>query len=691
MLNKIKFKTKKKWLIVNWLELIFVMNNMFLKIRGEDRCGESELKMFFNHIIVIIEKNHKYFEEMYEQIIGHLKKEKKLIIMFGTNDDISYSGLYYTWVITYGMLIFDNINIEDKERGMVSRRSIIKNTNRVNFILSYLNIEDNIEDNIVKILMYLTSIDEINIKKIVYKKDKRYKTDIHLKFKNLNIGFYDVLKVEYGLNSFTTRNNYTICNSWMTYNKSIKKSNKQYEINEVSNEALNVLGRRLVYIDWSMWDIIVKVFLGDKRVDGKIVDYDFLFEIIEDIIVEMRNGGTNDNIENKKLVQKLYYFMISSKIKSGCTNSFYMSYFYDFRGRMYPNYFLDVVYMKFLRPFFYFIIDERVDEIVNSNFYKKLNNIFKFSNINEYYIIVCKIEIGKLYKSKIKSNSINVKEFIELYNSYKDIKLKDVEDELYRIRLNKALSGNNFNNLTIIKDSTASTFQHWAVELDYKDEFRYTLNLDGDCWFDTYKVILDKFSEFSKYLWFLRKYWKKFAMKIGYNSGFANAIEDVIDDIKLDIEISLEEELEIKGFGRLLYDFIKEEMFEIWYENRIKDIIEPNIFTTDDCNINLLYFEKKIIYIKKDYKHCNLRWIFSHQNLKYISDLKSTKRAKNANMIQCKDGHLARFIIIKVKNIYVIHDSFGVNIYDLHLLMDSGNEYFNKYTNRNYYSIFIFL
>ena len=75
--------------------------------------------------------------------------------------------------------------------------------------------------------------------------------------------------------------------------------------------------------------------------------------------------------------------------------------------------------------------------------------------------------------------------------------------------------------------------------------------------------------------------------------------------------------------------------------------------------------------------------------MKYTPDLKLSTTIKSANIIQCKDGHLTRYIILNVKNVFVIHDSFGVNIYELDLLMDCTNNYFNHYTSRNYYSIFI--
>ena len=72
--------------------------------------------------------------------------------------------------------------------------------------------------------------------------------------------------------------------------------------------------------------------------------------------------------------------------------------------------------------------------------------------------------------------------------------------------------------------------------------------------------------------------------------------------------------------------------------------------------------------------------------------MKSTLRSLPANIIQAHDGHLARYLI-KHLNIFTIHDSFGISIFDVHLLMDYTNEYFQKELGISYnsYSYFILL
>jgi hypothetical protein len=84
------------------------------------------------------------------------------------------------------------------------------------------------------------------------------------------------------------------------------------------------------------------------------------------------------------------------------------------------------------------------------------------------------------------------------------------------------------------------------------------------------------------------------------------------------------------------------------------------------------------------------RWIFTKYIL--ISDFCNwkTKIAINANIIQASDAELARNTIANVSTL-TVHDSFGVNLNELHKLMDNTNKYFNNKNNNKTYSIFILI
>jgi len=72
-------------------------------------------------------------------------------------------------------------------------------------------------------------------------------------------------------------------------------------------------------------------------------------------------------------------------------------------------------------------------------------------------------------------------------------------------------------------------------------------------------------------------------------------------------------------------------------------------------------------------------------------DKRSTYTAFNANVVQALDAEFARYIAVKLKNVIVIHDSFGVSIFDLHRLMDESNRYFQGKLSSDCYSPFILI
>jgi hypothetical protein len=71
-------------------------------------------------------------------------------------------------------------------------------------------------------------------------------------------------------------------------------------------------------------------------------------------------------------------------------------------------------------------------------------------------------------------------------------------------------------------------------------------------------------------------------------------------------------------------------------------------------------------------------------------DLKKTKQALPANYIHHLDSELITYISQKMRCLY-IHDAFIIDIFELHILMDLINEYFNikLQSKSKLYSIFI--
>jgi len=64
------------------------------------------------------------------------------------------------------------------------------------------------------------------------------------------------------------------------------------------------------------------------------------------------------------------------------------------------------------------------------------------------------------------------------------VSVNDLENELYRVRITEGLDillgGHQIPNITVYKDATASSFQHWGILLGLSEGSMSILNFDGD-------------------------------------------------------------------------------------------------------------------------------------------------------------------------------------------------------------------
>lgn len=179
-----------------------------------------------------------------------------------------------------------------------------------------------------------------------------------------------------------------------------------------------------------------------------------------------------------KDVQRLYYILVA-EIMSKMSYPIFAAHYFDFRGRMYPKSASSFMYLKALRPFFrtgevspdwdrisksrYF------KEVVNSaiDFGEKLSGKFK-TDTDKYMAGVIFLELAKIKKSKlITENGVSLQKFIDFgVDMFLNQDEEDIEAEDYGYYLQMVESMNNFVNnnawvnVTIIRDSTASSFQH---------------------------------------------------------------------------------------------------------------------------------------------------------------------------------------------------------------------------------------
>lgn len=248
-----------------------------------------------------------------------------------------------------------------------------------------------------------------------------------------------------------------------------------------------------------------------------------------------------------------------------------------------------------------------------------------------------------------------------------------------------------------MRDSTASFLQHWCTLLSVKQEYVDKLNLSGDIWYDTYTFIIETFlNKNTKYLnndiikpILKRNILKNFIMITNYNATIRtcrNNLNEKLNEQNLNIDSD-----ELKIFSEEFFSFLKDDIFNIIFLHKKNEVLKNigTLYETDDkSQINLTYLNYKEV--KEDIKIYKLRWVILKRVLIDTVCFRKTRTALNANIVQANDAELARNLICEL-NIQSVHDSFAINLYEVHKLVDTTNLFFNKKLNNNYYSIFILI
>lgn len=435
------------------------------------------------------------------------------------------------------------------------------------------------------------------------------------------------------------------------------------------------------------------------------------------LLAEKNSQRLKQKIEEiNKDVQKLYYNTIIYNLKN-LKYPVYNSFFYDFRGRIYPDSNMGFTYLKDARPFFRFektttfckkTLESSIyfNKVLNSDVYmpKQISEHIN-DKFDLYFLKICFLEIGKLNKKTIyKDTGLGIKDIvekgIEMYLDKNNCNFKETSDYAYFLSNTSCLDTffltKKWKNISIIKDSTASTLQHWGTLLETKDEYVKYLNLNGDCWFDPYEIIINIFKKKYKDICndkikkiLNRDVLKKIIMTSNYNASLWKCKSDLLNyihenDLNIDFEI-------MTGFITTFYDFLNNDLFSELYKKDKKEFIQKlgDKLILKDASLDFKYYtqEKR----RKELKNNNARWVItSNVNTEKI-DKNKTNTALNANIIHALDAELARWLITK-QELWPVHDSFCVSIFNTHKLMDSTNEYFRlKNKNDEQYSAFILI
>lgn len=559
---------------------------------------------------------------------------------------------------------------------------------------------------------------------------KLSKQPIYMEFMHWNFfkkSIIKFIKVEFNLNITDSATIQDIVNELSALRNDFEKQILEYKLKKKSERSISTKKIDLNYND----EASDENELSNKELDSvEKIDDEKKSDLNQEILnfteeITEFNYYSEEFFKQKTLsikgisrkIQQLYYILSAEKAKL-LSYPIYLPHYYDFRGRVYPKSIIGFTYLKVLRATFKlpgFDKDVNYINLRKSYYFKKILNLeiaidnrfvkSELSDIDKYFLIIHLLELGKYDKGRlVTSNGLSLQDLVnngtKLYFNQEDDNV-NIDDLIYmkiiKDNIINFVNNNKFHNITIIRDSTASFLQHWGIKLVARDEYINKLNLNGDIWYDAYTLVIDIFLneniEYREKIGFKeifkRNILKNFIMITNYNAGVYKCFSN-LKEILIESKI-LFDEYELKIFSQKFHLFLKESLFNILFnksKNEFLSDIGTLIHTDDKSNINLTYLKMKED--KEDIKIGKYRWVITRNVLiDSICDWK-TQIALNANIIQASDAELARYLINRL-DIQSVHDSFAINLYDLHKIVDLTNLFFNtKLTSKNY-SIFILI
>lgn len=260
------------------------------------------------------------------------------------------------------------------------------------------------------------------------------------------------------------------------------------------------------YPNWASLDVSdqpLKLFytLNKRGIAEKL-------KLLESLLLGLTNvhRSLSEIDKRKNLILDI---LVIKKLISSNFNVFYMSYYYDFRGRIYSTSIVNPIYNKFSRSLFSICSQkESFENLQKSKYYEKYLGVIeseksiKFSKIltdissngsdtQLFLAAQCLMDLGVLNKKKLikeKGSILRVNDFIiegeRLYFNYREEVQFDVYDTLKIHKLIMYIhniSCNDLRTLNFERDSTFSALLHWAYLLKPKSDVELrNLNLLGN-------------------------------------------------------------------------------------------------------------------------------------------------------------------------------------------------------------------
>jgi hypothetical protein len=520
--------------------LVYHQNNSTRAFNPEDAL--QEIRLLSKNMFMFVHQHNPFFEKMYASILAIINNRVtyRTDFLSSFNSPKLDCSIYISAIVRSVYTIASDIteDVISLIDGALHRTYIIGGINSYSKVFSLLNAQPfkDFVDNCIKLLMLLPDYLVINKTKMS-KKDKngvRFITEIYIRFNITGpIVYADKVFLKFSLKPLFLLKNCFIGCSHLTICKPIKKAKHQFICNKIDWAALYKLIRTPIQIDFTYWaqiaehqrQILQKKYSHLLEDGGKELSLTSLIEqlnriyliksnelrifkkkynktkfrpdILEDDdvygglvkqITNLKNlkideslrlvAQKSDEIEElHKDIQRLHSTIVIESLK---TYDFplYTGFYYDFRGRIYPDSFVSFLNLKQIRSLFLFKKSEfNAAKIERSNYYKlissqniKLDPIFdglKVSEVNRYLVIMISLELGKLTKKFYKKEGASLQDFVDegyrvfKQTSYDNIKFEDL-GYVYTLKnsLTTFIEKGYWLNTTIIRDSTASSFQH---------------------------------------------------------------------------------------------------------------------------------------------------------------------------------------------------------------------------------------
>lgn len=549
-------------------------------------------------------------------------------------------------------------------------------------------------------------------------------------------------------------------------------SKKKFILNKHIN-TLNDLNNLKYYFDINMFNIIYESILKEYSINKTLNDDEIEKIIYEKYLSSLKNifYSVKAQKENSKLYHVLLIIYVK-KYKILFNEEFYLSYYFDFRGRLYSDSVISPTGNKWFRFLYNYGIYNNF-ELENIKFYDKkilqpyydsiLNQtdvIKKYPNIinktfNMYIITICFFEIGKIYKSNYlnSENKLSYKDFIDIgiteYNKFSidnnNIEKKKELEFKYIINILNSYNNSIYIKFIIWKDATASAIQLQMLiyGTDNENNYKYVNLINDGFWRDTYSHIINLFKEeinketliksfltqleanrlknlnqnlkkttnlnynvkipdlnFSE-KYFNRNSLKKTIMTYNYSASSKTCYEEFLHEIEYDNKKTNFLYIEFILFYKFIeYFFNCDYFFNQIEQSKLDDILsemfKSNIYSlqTPD-NSTVFYDYLKSIKLRKNRFIDGERKTVQFQQYINEIDEKKTKRAFKPNFIHSVDGTIVR-IILKLYKIAIstVHDSFGIDILNVMVLIKLANIAMNEINKKNkfkFYSNFVLL